>query len=160
MQQSYAKYPVVRAEDHTTILTDWGTMHHMNAVPTERSAEALQKALDIATRYDTPVTMLNIVMAFLADVPVAPLLAADPKTKASVMGLVVLGYVLKYSGQETTLRNMLARGDGFVILRIGGEVTKPEAELDLFENWQTYQDFLLPALAALDMEQGKSSTLL
>ncbi|KWA77749.1 hypothetical protein WL30_00030 [Burkholderia ubonensis] len=135
-------------------------MHHQTTTPKARAQEAISIGLKMTAEWEGPDDTLRTIMALLSDVPVEPLLEADPERKGSVLGLLTLGYVLRVPAQEAKLRRMLASGEGVVIVRVTGGYNDPRASVELFDDWESYQDFLKPKIEAGQLQKTRGSTLL
>lgn len=153
-------FPATRDKGHTTIFTHWGHLHHINAVPVSRAADAISMAREITENVDDETQIALLVLALLSDSPVEPLISANAEKKASILGLVSLGYLLRQERHEQTVRRMLGIGDGFALVEFRGDLNRHDVEISLFEDWAEYQAFLRPILANGDLNPGKGSTLL
>ncbi|MFM0091631.1 hypothetical protein PQR46_32535 [Paraburkholderia sediminicola] len=153
-------FPAVRDKDHTTIFTHWGHLHHVNAVPVSRAEDAISMAWDITQHAEDEGQIALLVMSFLSDSPVEPLIGANAEQKASILGLISLGYLLRQERHEQKIRRMLGVGDGVALVEFHGDLDRHEVVIRLFEDWAHYQAFLQPILSNGDMNLGKASTLL
>ncbi|WP_063834270.1 hypothetical protein [Cupriavidus metallidurans] len=117
-------------------------------------------ALDIAGNVDDPELLPGMLMMLLSEVPAEPLLGAKPQQIGSVLGLTSLGYLLSRQDHAETLRRMLSAGDGVVLLRITGDLDRHHANVEIFEDWEGYQRFLVPILRRGKLQKGDGSTLL
>ena len=70
--------------------------------------------------------LLGVICLLLSDMPVDPLLTADPKRKASVTSIMAASFLLHHPDHEQRARRIIESGNGVMILRISGKLDVKE----------------------------------
>ncbi|MCK9353194.1 MAG: hypothetical protein M0P59_03445 [Gallionella sp.] len=143
-----------------TLLTVHERLHHKNVIAKSRANDALKMASKIYNESKDQTRLIETIMLLLADVPHDPLLSAKPENIASVLGLCSLGILMHHDSTGMQAREIAERGEGVMILRISGGLDAPKWNIELFNTWAEYEDFLRPLLETSNFVAGKSSTLL
>jgi hypothetical protein len=148
------------------LMTQFNEFHHVNEFPRDKINQLFEVAESGFKGFDSLNHVLGSISLLLSDVPAEELLTASPNRKGSTLGVVSATYLLNNPLHGQQVRHILRSGEGVMILRIYGELDflseeLPEftTEINLFDNWLSYQRFVLPIVRANDLTVSKSGTM-
>jgi hypothetical protein len=154
------EYPMSPPIGFSTILTTYNLEHHQNNVPVQKASGALELGGEIFTSFDSDSHCLRAICLLLSDVPLDPLVSATQTQKASVLGLTTLGFVANDRTFGPTVRSIVEKGDGVIILRLSGPYEAPEYSIETFQGRAAYSEHLSNLVEKGSGGVVKNSTLL
>jgi hypothetical protein len=162
-------YPGNEPTVGSIMFTHYKDFFHTSQLNVARLPDLLQRTNEMHEKYGGDLNrMLGGICLIMSDIPVEPLLNADPARKASVAGLAAASYLLHHPDYKERVQRIIESGEGVMILRIYGEldikeedIGPLESKVELFDNWDSYQRFVLPIAKehGLDRTPKNSSIL-
>jgi hypothetical protein len=152
-------YPGNEPNFGSIIFTHYGEFSHTGELALRRLPDLMKMANSMHEKYGGDLNqMLGVICLIMSDVPVDPLLNADPERKASVSGIMAASYLLHHPDYEQQARQIIESGKGVMILRIYGKLDVKEDgigplehKVELFDDWDSYQQFVRPVVKEHDM---------
>lgn len=150
------------------MFTQYNEFFHTNELNLRRLPDLLRATNSLHESYGGDLNrMLGAICLIMSDMPVEPLLNADPARKASVTGMAAASYLLHHPDYKEQVQEIVQSGQGIMILRIYGkldikdeDIGPLEVKVELFDDWDSYQRFVLPVIKERGMVQRKNSSIL
>ena len=152
-------YPGTEPKHGSVMFTHYGEFFQSGELALRKLPDLMKTCNSMSEKYGGDLNqLLGVICLLLSDVPVDPLLTADPKRKASVTSIMAASFLLHHPDHEQRARRIIESGNGVMILRIFGKLDVKEDgigplehKVELFDDWDSYQRFLVSVVGEHNM---------
>lgn len=153
-------YPVDPPSAGSIVFTQCDNLYHRSEIAKNRVDQGLKIGNDLFGSYESKEQMFHAMRLILSDSPLEELLTSvSAGQKGSVLSLCTLGFAINQKVDGDRAISIARSGKGVIILRLNSDLHSSMYELELFDDWNSYMQYVRPLIDGRDGIIVKGSTI-